>query len=288
MADSMIGVIGGSGLYDMEGLTDVRTERVDTPFGDPSDEYIIGKYNGVSVAFLPRHGKGHRILPSELNFRANIYGFKKLGVSRIISVGAVGSMKEELVPTHIVIPDQFIDRTYRRGENTFFGDGIVGHVSLAEPFCNDLSEILFQSGKEVGVTMHKGGTYICIEGPQFSTRAESFLFRSWGVDVIGMTNVTEVRLAREAEICYATLALVTDYDCWKEEEEAVTVDAIIAILNKNADNAKKIVRNALARISDERNCPCASALASAMITDPTTIPAKTREDLDIIIGKYLK
>ena len=288
MADSMIGVIGGSGLYDMEGLTNVEAVRVDTPFGDPSDEYVTGVLGGKSIAFLPRHGRGHRILPSELNFRANIYGFKKLGVTRIISVGAVGSMKEELVPTHIVIPDQFIDRTYRRGHKTIFGGGIVGHVSLADPFCQGLSDILFQSGQEVGVTMHKGGTYICIEGPQFSTRAESNLFRSWGVDVIGMTNVTEARLAREAEMCYSTLALVTDYDCWKEEEEAVTVDAIIKIMTRNAANAKNIISSALAKIPDERTCPCATALATALITDPATIPDKTREDLDVIVGKYLK
>ena len=287
MADSMIGVIGGSGLYDMEGLSDVKAVRVDTPFGDPSDEYITGVLAGKSIAFLPRHGKGHRITPSELNFRANIYGFKKLGASRIISVGAVGSMKEELAPTHIVVPDQFIDRTYRRGINTFFGNGVVGHVSLADPFCRDLSGTLYQSGRKVGVVMHKGGTYICIEGPQFSTRAESHLFRSWGVDIIGMTNVTEARLAREAEICYATLALVTDYDCWKEEEEAVTVDAIIAILKKNAANAEKIVCDAIANIPTERNCTCATALASALVTDPSSIPDKTKQDLDIIIGKYL-
>ncbi len=288
MADSVIGVIGGSGLYDMEALSDVRTERVSTPFGDPSDEYIIGTLKGKSVVFLPRHGKGHRITPSDLNFRANIYGFKKLGAGRIISVSAVGSMKEEMPPGHIVVPDQFIDRTYRRGKCTFFGDGIVGHTSLADPFCGCLSDILFQSGQNVGVSMHKGGTYICIEGPQFSTRAESHLFRSWGVDIIGMTNVTEARLAREAEICYSTLALVTDYDCWKEEEEAVTADAIVATLTKNAANAKKIIVDAIDKIPDERDCPCASALAVALVTDPTTIPEKTREDLDIIVGKYLK
>lgn len=288
MSDSMIGVIGGSGLYDMEGLTDVKEVRVETPFGDPSDAYIVGTLQGKSVAFLPRHGRGHRISPSELNFRANIYGFKKLGVSRIISVGAVGSMKEELAPTHIVVPDQFIDRTYRRGKNTFFSDGIVGHVSLADPFCNGLGDVLFQSGCETGVTMHKGGTYICIEGPQFSTRAESNLFRSWGVDIIGMTNVTEARLAREAEICYATMALVTDYDCWKEEEEAVTVEAILKILKQNADNAKRIISEAVAKIPDDRSCSCATALATALVTDQTTIPEKTKQNLDIIIGKYLR
>src|SRR5512141_2310634 len=235
MAEQIIGVIGGSGLYEMEGMTDIAHVTVNTPFGNPSDEYVTGTLEGVRMVFLPRHGKGHRLLPSEVNYRANIYGMKSLGVQRIISVSAVGSMKEEIVPGHIVIPDQFIDRTKGIRKDTFFGNGIVGHVQFADPVCADLSAVLFEAAREAGATVHRGGAYVCMEGPAFSTRAESHLYRSWGGDVIGMTNLQEAKLAREAEICYATLAMATDYDCWHLEEEAVTVEAVIARLSQNAE-----------------------------------------------------
>lgn len=283
--DKVVGVIGGSGLYEIDGLADVKEVRVETPFGEPSDVYITGNLKDVKMVFLPRHGKGHRLLPSELNYRANIYGMKKLGVQQIISVSAVGSMREDLVPGHIVVPDQFFDRTKGRA-STFFGNGIVGHVEFADPVCNNLSVILYSAGLEIGLKIHKGGTYICMEGPQFSTRAESLIYRKWGVDIIGMTNIPEAKLAREAEICYGTIALVTDYDCWHEAEEDVTIEAILDIIKKNVSNAKKIIIHAVEKISADRTCKCANSLQHAIITDPDFIPEKTKKDLDILIGKY--
>jgi 5'-methylthioadenosine phosphorylase len=286
MAERMVGVIGGSGLYEMDGLEEVREVSLTTPFGDPSDSFILGRLEGMRVAFLPRHGKGHRISPSSLNFRANIYAMKLLGVEWIIGVSAVGSMKESLHPGHMVIPDQFIDRTTGRA-NTFFSDGIVGHISFADPVCPVLSQILFQSGKEVGATVQKNGTYLCIEGPQFSTRAESKLYRTWGVDIIGMTNLPEAKLAREAEICYATIAFVTDYDCWRDEQGDVSVKEILRILAQSAKTAKSAIRNAMKHLPEKRECICANALEHTLITGKKLIPEKTKKDLEPIIGKYL-
>lgn len=286
MADKVIGVIGGSGLYEIEGLTDVKEVKVDTPFGDPSDEYITGTLEGVKMVFLPRHGRGHRRLPSEVNYRANIYGMKKLGVDWIISVSAVGSMKETIEPGHIVVVDQFFDRTKGR-PSTFFGDGIVGHIEFADPVCPSLSDILYTAAIKSGATVHKGGTYICIEGPQFSTRAESAIYRSWGVDVIGMTNIPEAKLAREAEICYATIALATDYDCWHVTEESVTVEMIIETLKANVKMAKEIIKKAVPAVEPARGCRCPEAMKFAVITDKSVIPDKTKEDLSLLIGKYL-
>lgn len=285
--EQVIGVIGGSGLYEMEGLQDVRSIVVETPFGAPSDEFVTGVLDGVPMVFLPRHGRGHRLLPTEVNYRANIYGMKKLGVTRIISVSAVGSMREEIVPGHIVIPDQFIDRTNATRASTFFGNGVVAHIQFADPVCADLSADLYAAAQEAGATVHRGGTYICMEGPAFSTRAESNLYRSFGVSVIGMTNIPEARLAREAEICYGVIALATDYDCWHESHDDVSVDAIIAIIKQNVAMAKSIIRNAVRRIGRERACPCASALRYAIITDKAAIPDETRERLDLIIGSYV-
>ncbi|MBI5407329.1 MAG: S-methyl-5'-thioadenosine phosphorylase [Nitrospirae bacterium] len=287
MSEVEIGVIGGSGLYKMEGLERVEEVRIDTPFGPPSDPFIVGELKGRRMAFLPRHGRGHRVQPSDLNFRANIYGMKKLGVHRIISVSAVGSMKEGIHPREIVIPDQFYDNTRRR-ISTFFGDGIVAHVSLADPVCPVLSGTLYKAAAGVGAKVHRGGVYLCIEGPQFSTRGESMIYKSWGVDIIGMTNATEAKLAREAEICYATIALVTDYDCWHHEEAAVTADAILEILNKNVETSKKIIKEAVGSIPADRNCPCSAAMSHAIITAPESIPAETKERLKLIIGKYVK
>lgn len=287
MSEQVIGIIGGSGLYELDGLTDVKSVAVTTPFGEPSDEFITGVLDGVRMVFLPRHGKGHRLLPSEVNYRANIYGMKKLGVTRLISVSAVGSMKEEIVPGHIVIPDQFIDRTNATRANTFFGNGIVAHVQFADPVCAELSDILFAAAKAAGATAHKGGTYICMEGPAFSTRAESLMYRSFGVSVIGMTNIPEAKLAREAEICYGVIALATDYDCWHESHEDVSIDAIIAIIKKNVAMAKAIIKNAVGLINGERACPCSSAMQYAVITDKSVIPDEARKNLDIIVGKYL-
>lgn len=284
--EAKIGVIGGSGLYEMEGLEDLRPKKIQTPFGDPSDEYILGTFKGITVAFLPRHGIGHRIMPSDINFRANIYGMKVLGVERIISVSAVGSMKEEIRPGEIVIPDQFYDHTKQR-RGTFFGGGISAHVSMAQPVCHELISILYKAGKDVGANLHKGGIYLCIEGPQFSTRGESMIYRKWGVDVIGMTNLPEAKLAREVEICYATLALATDYDCWHETEEEVSVDVVISTLKRNVETAKKIIRKAIEMIPIERSCPCATSLSRAIITEPKSIPLEVKERLKIIIGKYL-
>lgn len=286
MTEQIIGVIGGSGLYEMEGLTDLRSVAVETPFGAPSDEFITGVLDGVKMVFLPRHGKGHRLLPSEVNFRANIYGMKKLGVTRVISVSAVGSMKEEIVPGHIVIPDQFIDRTNATRNNTFFGQGVVAHVQFADPVCTELSGNLAEAALAAGATVHRGGTYICMEGPAFSTRAESNMYRSFGVSVIGMTNIPEAKLAREAELCYGVIALATDYDCWHESHDDVSVDAVLAIIKKNVTMAKAIIRNAVTRIGTERACPCASALQYAIITDKSVIPDEARQRLDLIIGKY--
>jgi 5'-methylthioadenosine phosphorylase len=287
MAEQTIGVIGGSGLYEMEGLVNIEHVVLDTPFGKPSDEYITGELNGVRLVFLPRHGKGHRFLPSEVNYRANIYGMKKLGVEQIISVSAVGSMREEIVPGHIVIPDQFIDRTRGIRKDTFFGNGIVAHVGFADPVCADLSTSLHAAAVAAGATVHRGGTYVCMEGPAFSTRAESRMYRGFDVSVIGMTNLTEAKLAREAEICYGVIALSTDYDCWHEGHDDVSVEAVVAIIKQNVAMAKDIIREAVGRISGERHCPCKDALKYAVISDPRVIPVETRENLELLIGKYL-
>ena len=286
MTEPRIGIIGGSGLYEMAGLTDVREERVETPFGLPSDAYVLGRLEGRPVAFLARHGRGHRLLPSELNFRANIYGFKSLGAEWILSASAVGSMREDVKPRDILIPDQFFDRTKARS-STFFGDGLVVHVAFADPTCPALGDLLYQAAREEGATVYRGGTYLCIEGPQFSTRAESRIYRTWGVDVIGMTNLQEAKLAREAEICYATMALVTDYDVWHETEEDVTVEAVIAVLLENAAMAKAILRRAVRAIPAARTCPCSRALRDAIITARNRIPPATRERLKLLVGKYL-
>ncbi|MEQ8171080.1 MAG: S-methyl-5'-thioadenosine phosphorylase [Candidatus Eremiobacterota bacterium] len=282
----LIGVIGGSGLYQIEGLEDLRFEKIDTPFGSPSDEYAIGTIGGKEVAFLPRHGRGHVLLPDEINFRANIYGFKKLGAQWIISLSAVGSLKEELKPRDMVIIDQFFDRTKGRA-STFFGEGIAAHIAFGDPVCKDMASILYEAAKEAGVTVHKGGTYVNIEGPAFSTKAESIVYKNLGMDVLGMTNLVEAKLAREAEICYATVAMVTDYDCWHDGHDSVTVDMVLAVLLENAENAKKIIKNAISKIPDERTCACKDALASALITSKDRMPEKTKEKLGLIIGKYL-
>lgn len=287
MSQPVIGVIGGSGLYEIEGLTDVREEKISTPFGEPSDAFITGQLHGVKMVFLPRHGQGHRYLPSEVPYRANIYGMKKMGVERIISVSAVGSMKEQIVPGHIVIPDQFFDRTQGKRASTFFGNGVAGHVQFADPVCRELSAALAGAAREVGATVHEGGTYICIEGPNFSTRAESKIYRSWGVDVIGMTNIPEARLAREAEICYATVALATDYDCWHDGHDDVSVEAVLQIIKQNVVTARRIIDATVQHLGEERSCECPEALKYAVMTDPELIPDDTRENLSLLIGKYL-
>jgi 5'-methylthioadenosine phosphorylase len=281
-----IGIIGGSGLYDMADVTDRSEVTFTTPFGEPSGPYLLGTLRGKRVAFLSRHGAGHRLSPSELNYRANIFGMKMLGVEYLLSASAVGSLKEELPPLDIVIPDQFIDRTKGR-ISTFFGRGLVAHVAFAHPMCRHLSEIAYESGRRAGANVHKGGTYVCMEGPQFSTLAESRLYRSWGADIIGMTNLQEAKLAREAEICYATIALVTDYDCWHPDHDHVTVEMIIANLTQNAKTAQQIIAGAVERLPYERTCECASALKYALITRPDCIPAQVREELAPIVGKYL-
>lgn len=286
MAQAEIGIIGGSGLYNMPGLTDIHEVAQDTPFGAPSDAYVLGTLEGKKVAFLARHGRGHRLMPSELNFRANIHGFKQLGVERILSVSAVGSLKEEHKPLEFVIPDQFVDRTRHRVD-TFFGNGVVAHVAFADPICPQLSGTVITACKEAGVVGKRGGTYVCMEGPQFSTKAESNLYRSWGMDVIGMTNLQEAKLAREAEICYVTVAMVTDYDCWHPHHDSVTVDQIVAVLVKNAENACNVVREAVAAMPKERACKCGSALAHAIITDRTKIPQAAKDRLKVILEKYL-
>jgi 5'-methylthioadenosine phosphorylase len=286
MSEKIVGVMGGSGLYEMEGLEEVKTVSLKTPFGDPSDAFIIGRLEGVKIAFLPRHGKGHRIQPSSLNFRANIYAMKKLGVQWIIGVSAVGSLKENIHPGDMVIPIQYIDRTVGR-PNTFFSDGVVCHISFADPVCPDLSRILAKAGQEVGATVHPEGTYICIEGPQFSTRAESWLYRSWGADIIGMTNLPEARLAREAEICYATIAFATDYDSWHPVEGVVSVGEVLRVLALSTRTAKSAIRTAVRHLPEKRDCICATALKHALITSKKLIPEKTKKDLEPIIGKYL-
>jgi 5'-methylthioadenosine phosphorylase len=281
----VIGVIGGSGLYDIEGLTDLERRKVVTPFGDPSDEYLIGHLGDCTLVFLPRHGRGHRILPHEINFRANIHGMKQLGVQWILSVSAVGSMREEIHPGDIVIVDQFIDRTKARSAS-FFGDGVAGHVGFADPVCPDLSKVVYDAAVEAKARVHRGGTYVVIDGPMFSTRAESRVYRSWGVHVIGMTNLPEAKLAREAEICYSTIALSTDYDCWHETEEDVSVAQVVATLGKNVATAKAIVKNAARTIPAERRCLCVTASAHAVMTAPEAIPQAARERLKLIMGKH--
>jgi 5'-methylthioadenosine phosphorylase len=281
-----LGVIGGSGLYQMAGLENRRETTLTTPFGDPSDAYVLGTLDGRDIAFLARHGRGHRMLPSEINFRANIYGFKSLGVDRIVSISAVGSLREELHPLDVVVPDQFIDMTRHR-PSTFFGEGLVAHVSLADPVCPDLGGLLVETAGACGARVHRGGAYVCIEGPQFSTRAESHLFRSYKADVIGMTNAQEVKLAREAEICYATLAMVTDYDCWRPEETPVTVEEVVARLNDNAAMAQAILARIARRLTKPRACPCATALKNAILTERSRISRETRGRLGLLVGKYL-
>jgi len=286
VSQAEIGIIGGSGLYSMPGLTDVREVAQQTPFGAPSDAYILGTLEGREVAFLARHGRGHLLLPSELNFRANIYGLKQLGVERIVSVSAVGSLKQEHKPLEFLIPDQFVDRTRHRVD-TFFGDGVVAHVAFADPVCPQLAKAVAAACKKANVVGKLGGSYLCMEGPQFSTKAESNLYRSWGMDVIGMTNLQEAKLAREAEICYVTVAMVTDYDCWHPHHDSVTVDQIVAVLLKNAENACNVVRETVAAMPKERSCKCGSALAHAIITDRAKIPPAAEERLKLILGKYL-
>ncbi|GAB4112143.1 MAG: S-methyl-5'-thioadenosine phosphorylase [Acidobacteriota bacterium] len=287
MQRAEIGVIGGSGLYDLPGLGGLEEVQVETPFGEPSDAYRIGTLGGRRVAFLARHGRGHRLLPSELNFRANIYGFKRLGVTQILSASAVGSLKPEHKPTDFILPDQFLDRT--RGRiSTFFGDGIVAHISFADPVCPRLAGVLQAAAGAIQLPIKRGGTYVCMEGPAFSTRAESNLYRSWGMDLIGMTNLQEAKLAREAEICYVTIAMVTDYDCWHDEEESVNVEMLLEYLRRNSENAKRLLAEAIRRLPPDADCPCRHALAAAIITDRAAIPAETRRRLDLLIGKYLQ
>lgn len=285
-----IGIIGGSGFYEMEGIKKLKAVKVATPFGKPSDDFMTGVLEGMDVVFLSRHGKGHSILPSEINYRANIYGMKKLGVDRIISISACGSLRKEMKPLDIVVPDQYVDRTNQARRMTFFGGGIVAHVAFADPVCPHLSKVLYDTGQSLKIPMHLGGTYINMEGPQFSTKAESELYRSWGMDIIAMSNMAEAKLAREAEICFATLACVTDYDCWYLEEgtESVSVELIIHNLTKNIDNAKRIVKSALRKLGDDRPCACRTALKDSILTNPKVIPAKTKKRLALIIGKYVK
>jgi 5'-methylthioadenosine phosphorylase len=282
----IIGIIGGSGLYAMPGFEAHQERRIDTPFGAPSDAYIVGQLAGKEVAFLARHGRGHRSSPSELNFRANIWGMKSLGVERIVSLSAVGSLKEEHKPLDFVLPDQFVDRTRGR-VSTFFGEGLVAHISFAHPICGELARVVHDAAGDAGVATKLGGTYLCMEGPAFSTLAESKLYRSWGMDVIGMTNLQEAKLAREAELCYVTVAMVTDYDCWHPDHDAVTVNDIIANLTQNAANAAKLVAATVRAVPDTRACKCGSALAHALITDRKTIPEVTRRKLELLVGKYL-
>jgi 5'-methylthioadenosine phosphorylase len=281
-----IGIIGGSGLYSMPGLSRVKELKLKTPFGAPSDAYVLGTLAGRKVAFLARHGRGHRLLPSELNFRANIHGFKQLGVERIVSISAVGSLKEQHKPLEFVIPDQFFDRTRHRVD-TFFGRGVVAHIAFADPVCAEMASVVEVACKKSGVAGKRGGTYLCMEGPQFSTKAESNVYRGLGMDVIGMTNLQEAKLAREAELCYVTIAMVTDYDCWHPHHDSVTVDQIVAVLSKNAENAARVVRETVAAMPKGRACKCGSALAHAILTDPKKIPAATKKRLALILGKYV-
>ena len=287
MSQAEIGIIGGSGLYSMPGLSDVKEVRLSTPFGEPSDAYITGELEGRRVAFLARHARGHMLLPTELNFRANIFGFKQLGVERIVSVSAVGSLKEEHKPTEFVMPDQFIDRTTQR-VSTFFGNGVVAHVGFGDPVCGEMAKVVEGACQKTGVVGKRGGTYVCMEGPQFSTKAESNLYRSWNADVIGMTNLQEAKLAREAEICYVTVAMVTDYDCWHPSHDAVTVDQIVAVLHKNAENGAQVVRHSVAGMPKQRSCKCGSSLAHAILTDRARIPAEARQRLGLLLNRYLE
>src|SRR3954454_11545276 len=281
----MLGIIGGSGIYELEGLKNAQWREVDTPFGKPSDALLVGELDGAKVAFLPRHGRGHRVPPSLLNVRANISALKQLGVTDVLALSAVGSLKEDLPPGTFVVVDQFIDLTRGR-QSTFFDDGLVGHVSMANPVCSRVGDAVEQAAKHITGKFHRGGTYVCMEGPQFSTRAESNIYRSWGMDVIGMTNLQEAKLAREAEICYVTIAMVTDYDCWHPHHDSVTVDQIVAVLVKNAENAAKVVQATVAGLPKSRTCKCGSALAHAILTDRSKIPAATKEKLKLIAGKY--
>lgn len=286
MQQAEIGVIGGSGLYQMVDLEDRREVELDTPFGRPSDAYILGQLHGKRVAFLARHGRGHRLLPGEINFRSNVAGFKKLGVRRILSASAVGSLRLEHKPMDFVLPDQFVDRTRQR-ISTFFGDGIVAHISFADPICSQLARLVEEAAANIQLPIKRGGTYLCMEGPAFSTRAESHLYRSWGMDLIGMTNLQEAKLAREAELCYVTIAMVTDYDCWHEEEAEVSVEALLKYLSKNSENAQKLIKEALRILPDEFNCPCQQALKNAIITDPKVIPEDRKQRLKLIVGDHL-
>ena len=281
-----IGVIGGTGLYEIDGMADIREVALDTPFGDPSDSVIVGKLNGIGVAFLPRHGRDHRISPSEIPSRANIYALKSLGVEHVIAINSCGSFKEEIKPGELLVPDQVIDRTRGR-PNTFFGDGVVAHVSFAEPFCTDLSHVLYHCAKDAGAAVHKGGTYIAMEGPAFSTRAESQLYKSWGADIIGMTIIPEAKLAREAELCYASICCVTDYDSWKDREEGVTADMIIGYMKNNMNIAKSIIKLAVNKMPEKRNCDCTSALKSAIVTAPAVMSLDQKRKFDLLIGKYI-
>ncbi len=283
-----IGVIGGSGLYKIEGMEIKEKKRINTPFGRPSGEFVLGRLEGKDVVFLPRHGVGHSINPSGINYRANIYGMKELGVERVISVTACGSLREELAPMHFVIPLQFVDRTNSSRQNTFFEDGIVAHISFAHPVCEDLAKIAYDSARDSGIAAHLGGTYLNMEGPQFSTLAESNLYRKWGMDIIGMTNMTEARLAREAEMCYVSLAAVTDYDCWHETADSVTVEMIMENLGKNVTNAKKILKNMIGRLDGARSCACKDALKYAVITDLKKVPVHTKKKLALIMGRHMK
>ena len=285
MQQAEIGIIGGSGLYTMPGLSDIQETSLETPFGEPSDAYVLGTLQGRKVAFLSRHGRGHRFMPTEINYRANIHGLKQLGVERILSLSAVGSLKEEHHPLDFVIPDQFVDRTRHRVD-TFFGDGLVAHIGFADPICQETAEIAAQACRTAGVNVKCGGTYLNMEGPQFSTRAESNLYRSWGLDVIGMTNLTEARLAREAELCYATVAMVTDYDCWHQTHDSVSVDQIVAVLLKNAEHACSVVREAVGAMPKTRGCKCGAALKNAIITQKSAVPKATLERLRLLVGKY--
>ncbi|HEV7735692.1 MAG TPA: S-methyl-5'-thioadenosine phosphorylase [Candidatus Binatia bacterium] len=288
VAERTLGVIGGSGLYDLPGLERVERKRVETPFGDPSDEFVVGHLGDTRLVFLPRHGRGHRLLPSELPYRANLYGMKTLGADCVLAVSAVGSLREEIVPGHVVVPDQFIDRTRgRQAESTFFGRGVVAHVQFADPFCPVLSRALVAAARAAGSTVHEGGTYVCMEGPAFSTRSESHLYRSWGAQVIGMTNLQEAKLAREAELCFATLALATDYDCWREGHEDVQIDDILRVIAANVDGARKTVAMLAPSLPPRTGCPCPRALENAIITDRAAIPAQTKRDLAPIAGRYL-
>ena len=281
----LLGIIGGSGLYRMDGLVDAQSVEIDTPFGRPSDAYVVGHIDGQRVAFLPRHGAGHRIAPGEINFRANIHGFRQLGATAVVSISAVGSLREEIAPGHVVVPDQFIDRTRGR-VSTFFGDGCVAHVGFADPFCAPLSSLVAACVREAGAVVHEGGTYLCMEGPMFSTRAESRLYRSWGANVIGMTNLQEAKLAREAELCFATIALATDYDCWRTEDAAVAVSDILAVLEANADLARRAVALVATRVAGmARGCDCGRALEHAVITAPDAIPAATRRKLALLMAR---